>query len=336
MRIARSSEEARRFYRITKLESLSAFGRDEMYIEKRLEHPRHIEIQAIADKQGSVVSLGERECSIQRRHQKLVEEAPSIATNDDVRSRLSEAAKKGLRAAEYTNAGTVEFLVDDSGKYYFLEVNKRLQVEHLVTELTTGVDLVEEQLRVASGLPLSFSQNEVKVQGWAINCRINAEDPRRDFAPSPGPVIQYQSPAGPGIRVDSALFSGYVIPEYYDSMVAKLAAWGRDRREAIDRMRVALDEIQIVGVPTTIPLHQTLIRDDRFIRGEFDTTYLDGIMPAVISNLRNLEKFAAVAAATAKVRGLTQLSTPRQEEETSRWRLASRAQSMSNKGRIDW
>ena len=239
MRIAKTSDEARRFFRLTKLESLSAFGRGEVYIEKRLISPRHVEIQAVCDKHGKVVSLGERECSIQRRHQKLLEEAPSVAVSEKLRQQLIDAAKKGLSAGGYTNAGTVEFLLDKTGKFYFLEVNKRLQVEHLVTEMTTGIDIVEEQITIASTSSLGISQNEVQVEGWAINCRINAEDVR-SFAPSPGTVIHYHPPTGPGVRVDSALFSGYTIPEYYDSLVAKLATWGRDRSEAIQRMKVVL------------------------------------------------------------------------------------------------
>jgi acetyl-CoA carboxylase biotin carboxylase subunit len=323
MRIAHTAGETRRYFRVTRLESLSAFGRDEVYIEKRLESPRHVEIQAVADTQGNAISLGERECSIQRRHQKLLEEAPSVAVEDDLRRELTLAAKKGLKAAGYTNAGTVEFLVDKSGKFYFLEVNKRLQVEHLVTELTTGVDIIEEQLRVASGSSLSISQNEVHVNGWAIDCRINAEDPRRDFAPSPGTVIHYQVPAGPGVRVDSALYSGYIIPEYYDSLVAKLATWGRNRCEAIERMSVALDEIQIVGIPTTIPLHQTLIRDARFNRGEFDTTYLSKLVPKMSTNIANLEKFAAATAAATRMRPPAQMPTTSGPEMISLWRLAA-------------
>jgi acetyl-CoA carboxylase biotin carboxylase subunit len=329
MRIAKTAEETRRFFRVTRLESLSAFGRGEVYIEKRLDSPRHVEIQAVVDTQGSAVSLGERECSIQRRHQKLLEEAPSVAVGDDLRRDLSKAAKNGLNAAGYTNAGTVEFLLDKSGKFYFLEVNKRLQVEHLVTELTTGVDIIEEQLRIASGSSLSLSQNEVRVNGWAVDCRINAEDPRRDFAPSPGIVVYYQVPAGPGVRVDSALYSGYTIPEYYDSLVAKLATWGRNRHEAIERMRVALDEIQIVGIPTTIPLHRTLIRDVRFNRGEFDTTYLSELMPKMTSNLANLEKFAAATAAAAKMKSTMKSTVTSGREGISRWRLAARTESNS-------
>ena len=333
MRIAKTADEARRFFRITKLESRSAFGRDEIYIEKRLVKPRHVEIQLIADEFGKVVSLGERECSIQRRHQKLVEEAPAVCVNANLREQLNQAAKKGLLAAGYTNVGTVEFLLDASGEFYFLEVNKRLQVEHLVTEMTTGIDLVEEQLNVASSLGLSLSQNEVAVNGWAINCRINAEDPRRNFLPCPGTVIQYQAPAGPGIRVDSAIFSGCTISEHYDSMVAKLATWGRNRAEAIDRMRVALDEIQIIGVPTTILLHQTLMRDDRFIRGDFHTTYLHDVIPRMNSHAANLEKYAVVAAVTSTMRGPTRPATTDARMGLSKWRLAAMERSMSKKVR---
>ncbi len=329
MRIARTADEARRFFRITRLESLSAFGREAVYIEKRLVNPRHVEIQALADKRGKVVSLGERECSIQRRHQKLLEEAPSVAVDEELRKQLNNATTKGLTAAEYTNAGTVEFLLDESGKFYFLEVNKRLQVEHLVTELTTSIDLVEEQLKVASTGTLDLSQNEVQVHGWAINCRINAEDPRRNFVPCPGTVIQYHPPTGPGVRVDSALFSGCTIPEYYDSLVAKLATWGRNRREAIQRMKVALDELEVVGVPTTIPLHRELMRDDRFIQGAFDTTYLNELLPRMNSNLMDLERYAAVVAAASRLKSPPRTTTDDTGKETSRWRRSARTDLMT-------
>ena len=269
MRVAQNAEEVRRFFRITALESASAFGRKEIYLEKRLESPRHVEIQAIADRHGKVVSLGERECSIQRRHQKLLEEAPSVALDADQRDKLNSAAAKGLTAAGYANAGTVEFLLEKTGRFYFLEVNKRLQVEHLVSELTTGIDIVEEQLKVASTESLELSQNEIRVNGWAINCRINAEDPRANFVPSPGTVIRYHAPAGPGVRIDSALFSGCSVPEYYDSLIAKLATWGVNRSDAIQRMKISLDETEIIGLPTTIPLHRELMRDERFVTREF-------------------------------------------------------------------
>jgi len=324
MRIARTVDEARRFFRITRLESQSAFGREDVYIEKRLTDPRHVEIQAIADKRGKVVSLGERECSIQRRHQKLLEEAPSVAVNDNLRQRLNDAASRGLAKSEYTNAGTVEFLLGSSGDFYFLEVNKRIQVEHLVTELTTGVDIVEEQLKIAFSSDLDVSQNEVHTRGWAINCRINAEDPRRGFAPSPGTVVRYQAPTGPGIRVDSALFSGYYVPEQYDSLLAKLASWGRNRGEAIQRMRVALDEIEISGVPTTIPLHRVLINDNRFVLGEFHTNYLNEIIEEINTYAEGLEKFAVVAAAIGKTANPARYPNEEAMREDARWRAYAR------------
>jgi len=302
MRIARSKEEVRRFYRLTRMEAISSFGKSEMYIEKQLDSPRHVEIQALAEKRGHVVVLGERECSIQRRHQKLLEEAPSIGISDDTRSALSEAARKGLEASAYTNAGTVEFLVDNSGKFYFLEVNKRVQVEHLVTELTTGIDIIEEQLSIAFESCMNLSQNEVKIRGWAINCRINAEDPRMEFSPTPGKVIDYHAPAGPGIRVDSALYSGYTVPEFYDSLIVKLAAYGRNRTDAIRRMKGALNELEIIGIPTTIPLHQSIMIEKRFNAGEFNTTYLDILGPRLDQTLAQLEENAvALAAATRSI-----------------------------------
>jgi acetyl-CoA carboxylase biotin carboxylase subunit len=331
MRVANNSEEARRFFRITTLESRSAFGRDEIYIEKRLNNPRHIEIQAIADTHGKIVSLGERECSIQRRHQKLLEEAPSVALDESLRSQISSAATEGLRASGYSNAGTVEFLLEETGKFYFLEVNKRLQVEHLVTELTTGLDIVEEQLKIAATSNLELSQNEVHVKGWAIDCRINAEDPRRNFAPSPGKVFIYHPPTGPGIRVDSALFSGCEIPEFYDSLIAKLSVYGANRSDAISRMKVALDEIEILGIPTTVPLHRELMRDERFVQGQFDTTYLNTILPRLQSTINEFEKIAAVVAAVEKTNKPPNHHLKKAHGPTSRWRAVARTQLTSGK-----
>jgi len=322
MRIANNKDEVRRFFRITRLEAASAFGRPEIYLERRLPNPRHIEIQAIADTRGKVVSLGERECSIQRRHQKLVEEAPSVAVDNDLREKLNEAALRGLTEAGYVNAGTVEFLVESSGAFYFLEVNKRLQVEHLVTELTTRVDIVEEQLNIARDGSLGISQNEINVAGWAINCRINAEDPREGFVPTPGTVIRYHPPAGPGVRIDSALFSGCTVPEYYDSLIAKLSTWATRREEAIRRMRVALEETEIVGVPTTVPLHSELMYDNDFVLGNFDTTFLDSFVPRLNSTITKYERIAAAVAAIEKSRGLR----PWQHGmRPSRWRTLARS-----------
>ena len=336
MRMARTSEEVRRFFRVTKLESASAFGRDVLYLEKQLIDPRHIEIQALADSRGKIVTLGERECSIQRRHQKLLEEAPSVALDEKLRERLCDAAKKGLAAARYVNAGTVEFLLDKSGRFYFLEVNKRLQVEHLVTELTTGIDLVEEQLKIASKEPLGMSQNDVHVNGWAINCRINAEDPKRGFSPSPGTVVRYHPATGPGIRVDSALYSGYKIPEFYDSMIAKLSSWGRNRDEAIRRMRIALDEMEIVGVPSTVALHMAIMNDDGFLQGNFDTSYLDHVLPRMNSALLEIERFAVAAGVASK---MTLRSPPVQSQPStskSSWRSFARAKAVAQDWRAGW
>jgi acetyl-CoA carboxylase biotin carboxylase subunit len=319
MRIASDASEVRRFFRITRLEAASAFGRGEIYIEKRLTNPRHVEIQAIADNHGKVISLGERECSIQRRHQKLLEEAPSVALDEQLRQKLTDAAKEGLSAAGYTNAGTVEFLLEKSGAFYFLEVNKRLQVEHLVTELTTRLDIVEEQLNVAANEPLGVSQNEVHVVGWAINCRINAEDPREGFIPTPGTVIHYHPPTGPGVRIDSALFSGCTVPEYYDSLIAKLATWGTSRNEAIQRMRIALEETEILGVPTTVPLHRELMRDGDFAHGNFDTTFLNGFLPRLTSTIASYERLAAIVAAVEKARR-PRTWEANQRIRRSRWR----------------
>jgi len=296
MRIVKSPAEIRRCFDLTRMEAISSFGKGDMYIEKQLANPRHVEIQALAEKREHVVILGERECSIQRRHQKLIEEAPSIGISDVTRSALSAAARKGLQASGYTNAGTVEFLVDASGKFYFLEVNKRLQVEHLVTELTTGIDIVEEQLSIAFESRLKLSQNDVKVRGWAINCRINAEDPRSEFSPSPGKIIHYHPAAGPGIRVDSALYSGYTVPEHYDSLMVKLAAHGRNREDSIRRMKGALNELEIIGIPTTIPLHLLIMMDSQFNAGKLTTTYLDSLEPKLRESLARLEEEAAALA----------------------------------------
>ena len=299
MRIAKSAEEIRKVYHLTRMEATSSFGRGELYIEKKLANPRHVEIQTLAEKRGHVVVLGERECSIQRRHQKLLEESPSIGIDDAMRFTLSSAARKGLEATGYTNAGTVEFLIDDSESFYFLEVNKRLQVEHLVTELTTGIDIVEEQLSIAFESHMNLSQNEVKIRGWAINCRINAEDPRNGFNPSPGKVTYYHAPAGPGVRVDSAIYSGYLVPEHYDSLIVKLAAYGRNREDSIRRLRSALNEIEVAGIPTTIPLHQLITTEKNFNYGDFNTTYLDNLEPRLVEALNQLEETAAALAAAA-------------------------------------
>jgi acetyl-CoA carboxylase biotin carboxylase subunit len=275
MRMARNREELVTGFTLAASEAEAAFGNDAVYIERIVEAPRHVEFQVLGDKHGNVVHLGERDCSIQRRHQKLIEESPSPGVGPKLRKRMGAAAVKGTRGAGYVSAGTVEFLVDASGDFYFMEMNTRIQVEHPVTELVTGADLVKEQIRIAAGERITLEQDRLGLRGHAIECRINAEDPERDFAPSPGTVTEFYVPGGPGIRVDTHVYSGYVIPPFYDSMIAKLLAHGNTREEAISRMRRALEEFVIEGVATTIPFHAAMMRDPDFVLGEFDTGTLE-------------------------------------------------------------
>jgi len=254
--------------------SRNAFGIADTYVEKYLPDPRHIEFQILADSFGHIVHLGERECSVQRRHQKLIEEAPSTALTPEMRGAMGESAVRAAKWVGYEGAGTVEFLLSQ-GRYYFLEVNARVQVEHPVTEMVTGFDIVKEQIRIASGLPLGIRQDDVRIAGWAIECRINAEDPLRDFAPAPGRIFAHHPPGGPGIRVDSGVCGASDIPPFYDPLIAKLIAWGRDRSEALERMCRALCEYGIRGVPTTIPFHLAVMRNERFVRGELGTHFID-------------------------------------------------------------
>jgi acetyl-CoA carboxylase biotin carboxylase subunit len=265
--LAESLERARR-------EALSAFGNGDLYLEKYLRNPRHIEIQVLADTHGHIVTLGERESSLQRRRQKILEEAPSTALTPELRAAMSQAAVAAARAVEYTSAGTIEFLLDDQGQFYFMEMNTRIQVEHAVTEMVTGIDIVKEQIRIAAGEPLSFDQSQVELRGWAIECRINAEDPDQQFRPSPGTVTAWELPAGPGVRVDSGAGPGTQVQPFYDSLLAKLVTWGRDRDEAIARMRRALDEFVIEGVKTTRELHRRLMDDPDFQAGRLSTNFL--------------------------------------------------------------
>jgi acetyl-CoA carboxylase biotin carboxylase subunit len=275
MRVARSKEELISSVRQAQQEAKNAFGNPGVYLEKYLEDTRHIEIQIIADKHGNVCHLGERDCSIQRRHQKLVEEAPSPALDEETRHQMGSAAVAAAKAVNYHGAGTVEFLLDKDGRFYFMEMNTRIQVEHPVTELITGIDLVKEQIMVAAGYPLSFTQEEVTIDGWAIECRINAENPAKKFMPSPGTIQFYLPPGGFGVRVDSAVYQGYQITPFYDSMVAKIIVWGKDRGEAIQRMKRALSEMVIEGVHTTIPFHLKLLEHEMFVEGNFNTKFLE-------------------------------------------------------------
>ena len=256
-------------------EATAAFGDGTVYLEKMISDARHIEIQILGDSQGNVIHLGERECSLQRRHQKVIEEAPSFVVDDELRRQMGEVAIAAARAVDYLNAGTVEFLVDRDKNFYFLEMNTRVQVEHPVTELVTGVDIVQEQLRVARGRRLRYLQDQVRMKGWAIECRINAEDPYHDFVPSTGTITAIGLPTGPGIRVDTGLYEGHTVTPYYDSMISKLICYGETRGEAVLRMRRALEEYRIMGVKTNIPFHQHMMESHRFLSGQFDTRFVE-------------------------------------------------------------
>jgi acetyl-CoA carboxylase biotin carboxylase subunit len=276
MRVARTEAELEANMTAARTEAAAAFGNDTVYIEKYLARPRHIEIQVLADTHGNAVYLFERDCSVQRRHQKLIEEAPSPALTPELRARMGEAALTAVRAVDYVNAGTVEFLLDTDGRFYFMEMNTRVQVEHPVTEQITGVDIIKEQIRIASGEVMKHTRQEsLEVRGHAMEFRINAEDPLAGFRPHPGRVDAFNPPGGFGVRVDSHLYGGYVVPQYYDSLLAKLIVWGETRAEAIDRARRALDEFIVVGIPTTILFHEYVVREPDFIRGEVYTDYVD-------------------------------------------------------------
>lgn len=275
IRIANNEKELMQGIDITQQEAATAFGNPGVYIEKYIEDFRHIEIQVLADNYGNVIHLGERDCSIQRRLQKLLEETPSPALNQQKRAEMGEAAVRAAKAVNYSGAGTVEFIYDKSGDYYFMEMNTRIQVEHPVTEMVTGVDLIKEQIQIADNKPLSRTQEDIQINGWAIECRINAEDPDKKFMPSPGKVETYLPPGGFGVRVDSAVYPGYDIPPFYDSMVAKLITYGSTRDEAIARMKRALQEFRIDGVKTTIPFHKKLLNHEKFLEGDFNTKFLE-------------------------------------------------------------
>lgn len=274
MRTAQNEEDLKQAIQTASSEAEAAFGNAEVYLEKYIEEPRHIEFQIIADEHGNVVHLGERDCSIQRRHQKVIEEAPSPALDVDLREEMGQAAVKAAEAVNYANAGTVEFLLDKHNNYYFIEMNTRIQVEHPVTELVTGIDLIKEQIRIASGEELEYTQEDIEINGAAIECRINAEDPYKDFRPSPGLLEEYIIPGGFGVRIDSCAYPGYMIPPHYDSMIAKLITYGNDREEARRRMLRSLDEFEISGVKTTIPFHKLVLNNAFFQQGEFYTNFI--------------------------------------------------------------
>ena len=278
MRVARTEEEFANAFNTAQKEATMAFGDGTMYIEHFVEHPRHIEFQILADNKGHVIHLGERDCSIQRNHQKMIEESPSVAISDELRTKMGEAAVKAAKASGYVNAGTIEFLLEKNGNFYFMEMNTRIQVEHPVTEWVTGIDLVKEQIRIASGLPLSYKQKDIKLQGHAIECRINAEDPEHGFRPCPGTITDMYLPGGKGIRIDSAIYSGYTIPPYYDSMIAKLIVYAKNRNEAITKLRSALGEVLIEGITTNVDYQYEILNDEDFIEGNIDIEFIENKM----------------------------------------------------------
>ena len=274
MRLVRDEDNLVRMFQAAQGEAEAAFGNGGVYLEKFVEKPRHIEFQIMADSHGNVIHLGERDCSIQRRHQKLLEEAPSGVLSPELRQKMGDAAVKAAKSIDYVGAGTVEFLLDSSGDFYFMEMNTRIQVEHPVTEMVTGIDLIAEQIRVAQGEKLRFTQEQVKLQGHAIECRINAEDPEHNFRPHPGRISAYLPPGGPGVRMDSHVYTDYEIPPYYDSLIGKLIVWGETRDVAIRRMKRALRECAITGVPTTIEFHQKILDTPAFLQGEIYTNFI--------------------------------------------------------------
>jgi len=322
MTVVSSEGELANALKSTQAIATTTFGLCDVYIEKYLPHPRHIEFQLLGDSKGNAIHLGERECSIQRRHQKLIEESPSPAVTPEMRAEMGAIAAKAARFVGYEGAGTMEFLFSD-GKFYFLEVNARVQVEHPVTEMVTGVDIVKEQLGIASGLPLSLKQQDVRMNGWAMECRINAEDPLNDFAPCPGKLKAYHPPGGTGVRVDGGVYTSYTIPPYYDPMIAKLIVWGRERNETIRRMQRALYEYVILGIQTNIPFHKAVMKNPRFGAGELETHFIErettllDDMKAILEQERTLEdklslvsgdkkRIAAIAAVSALTQALAQ------------------------------
>ena len=332
MRLVTTAKELRSAFDNAKSEAAGAFGDDSLYLEKAVERPRHIEIQVFADTHGNVVHLGERECSIQRRHQKVIEECPSPIDDPTLREKMGDAAVQLARAVNYTGAGTVEFLVADATRdFYFLEMNTRLQVEHPVTELVTGIDLVREQISVAAGAPLSIAQEDVQWRGHSIECRVYAEDPENNFFPSPGRINYLQVPFGPGIRDDSGVILNSEVSIHYDPLISKLAAWGNTREESIDRLRRALDEYEISGIKTTLPFFRDIVRDEEFIAGRFDTGFISRF-----SSRREIKRtgvpgtagqdIAIIAAALSYFQQQRAASTNRPSiaEVESRWKMSGR------------
>jgi acetyl/propionyl-CoA carboxylase alpha subunit len=341
LRIVREPAQLAAAFRQATGEAGAAFGNAAVYVERAIERPRHVEVQILADEHGHCVYLGERDCSVQRRHQKVVEESPSPAVGPELRARMGEVAVRAALAAGYTNAGTVEFLLAPSGDFYFLEVNARLQVEHPVTELVTGIDLVREQLRIAAGEPLGYDQSAIQPRGYAIECRIYAEDPAAGFLPSTGRLLGYRPPGGPGVRVDSGVEEGATISVHYDPMVAKLIVWAADREQGLDRMQRALREFLVLGVRTSLPLHRWLMAHPDFRAGQVDTGWLERVWsPEQAEELRaSSDEVAAIAAALVADSARPAAGLPATapagngiaaQPATSAWRLAARRASLQS------
>jgi acetyl-CoA carboxylase biotin carboxylase subunit len=330
IRVVQQFEELAEAVRAARREADAAFGDDRVYLEKLIENARHIEIQLLADGHGNVIHLGERECSIQRRHQKLVEESPSLMVDDALRQKMGSIAVEAARAANYSSAGTMEFILDKDNNFYFLEMNTRLQVEHPVTEMVTGVDIVKEMLRIASGRKLRYVQADIHMRGWAIECRILAEDPANNFMPSIGRLIGLTTPTGPGVRVDSGIYFGVEVTPFYDSMLAKLIVLADSRGEAILRMRRALEEFRITGVATTLPLHLQLMNSTRFQAGQFDTTFLEHHFRLNQTPDPELARLAAVAA-TIVAHQRNRQAILLHQGEPSPWRLYGRREALDRR-----
>jgi pyruvate carboxylase subunit A len=312
MRVVEEEDELIRAIESTQSVASANFGDSTVFIEKYLEKPRHIEFQILADEYGNTIHVGDRECSIQRRHQKLIEEAPSPIMTEKLREQMGNSAIKAAESINYISAGTIEFLYDN-GNYYFLEMNTRIQVEHPITEIVTNVDLIKEQIKIANGEDLTYKQEDINIVGHGIECRINAEDPFSDFMPNPGKITAYRSPGGPGVRVDSGIYMNYTIPRFYDSMVSKLIAFGRDRNEAISRMKRALGEYIILGVKTTIPFHKAIMRNENFINGELHTHFVDDhrkgidedMEKIILKDLERMNRLKSTFTSSKKIAAIT-------------------------------
>ena len=327
MRLVRKEEDFKSSLRMARSEARSAFGDDSVYIEKFIERPRHVEIQVIGDSYGRILHLFERECSIQRRHQKVIEEAPSPAIGDETRRKMGEVAVRIAKAVSYRGAGTVEYILDQNGNFYFLEMNTRVQVEHPVTEMITGFDIVKWMIRIAAGEKLSFSQDDLSIKGHAIECRVYAEDPEKNFLPSPGKLEYLRTPSGPGVRDDSSIYNGYEVTTFYDPMLSKLIVWGGTRQEAIKRMATALCEYIVLGVKTNIGFLRRIMENEEFIRGEIDTGFIERHPELLPPSLGEIEP-ALIAAALAMRNSTKEVETSKQAP-ASNWKLLSRKLAVS-------